>query len=196
MLTLNELTEKVAEQEARFAKDYPTAGKNWKPDKALYISPEIAKFVIEHNLQTSGDNFYDELIVYGYPTYMDYTLKPDEVCVSFVENYGPLLHLSRVCHILRTWANTYSKPLETDDKYKIEEREKFREAYQIVDLAISKSNLLARLFFDQEGIRQVPCPVHKGRWSGCVWKEPECVTDENPQGCMSGSNVTGWLPNK
>jgi hypothetical protein len=103
-------------------------------------------------------------------------------------SYGPLLRLSDVCTILRLWAKIYATPLSTDDEYMIAERKKLQEAAQYVDLQISKSCLLDRLFFQEEGVRTEPCPEHKGRWSGCVWKELPC-------GCLNGSNVTGWLPN-
>ncbi len=59
-----------------------------------------------------------------------------------------------------------------------------------VDLAISKSNLLARLFFTEEDVRVEKCPAHKGRWSGCDWKEGGV----GPCACTTHSNVPGWLP--
>lgn len=57
---------------------------------------------------------------------------------------------------------------------------------------ITRSNLLARLLYDGEPLRERPCPVHKGKWSGCTWptKSEDCCS------CMSGCNVTGWLPNE
>jgi hypothetical protein len=110
-------------------------------------------------------------------------------------SYGPLLRLSDVCNTLRLWAKTYCVPVEGEDKWTAENRRKFYETWQYVDIQISKSCLLDRLFFqDDEVIRTVPCPAHKGKWSGCAWGEPECATQGNPMGCMNGSNVTGWLP--
>jgi hypothetical protein len=54
---------------------------------------------------------------------------------------------------------------------------------------IRKSNLLSRLIYAGEPVRTKPCPVHKGRWSGCTLPE-----DTKCDGaCMHGSNVTGWL---
>lgn len=102
-------------------------------------------------------------------------------------SYGPLLRLSDVCNMLRLWARTFCTPLPTDDEYKKKERAEHYEHFSKVDLAISKSCLLDRLFFQDEVIRTVPCPVHKGRWSGCDWDTPGCA-------CRNGSNVTGWLP--
>jgi len=103
-------------------------------------------------------------------------------------SYGPLLRLSDVCNILRTWAKAYMEGQPGEDEYKMKSREKFGEAWRYVDLQIQKSCLLDRLFFQTEGLRTVPCPEHKGRWSGCVW-------DDLPCGCQNGANVTGWLPN-
>lgn len=109
-------------------------------------------------------------------------------------SYGPLVRLSDVCNILRTWAKAYSAGQPEEHEYKAKAREQFREAWSYVDLQIRKSCLLDRLFFQKEGLRTEPCPIHKGRWSGCAWSKPECATEENPMGCMNGSNVTGWLP--
>ena len=102
-------------------------------------------------------------------------------------SYGPLLRLSDVCNTLRMWARLFSQPLPDDNEYKAKERVEFREHWQCVDLAISKSCFLDRLLFQNEGIRTIPCPVHKGRWSGCDWNSPGCK-------CRNGTNVTGWLP--
>jgi hypothetical protein len=52
-------------------------------------------------------------------------------------------------------------------------------------LSIAKSNALWRLFYAGEELRKAPCPVHKGRWSGCG-EDPGC-------GCWSYGNITGWL---
>ncbi len=49
-----------------------------------------------------------------------------------------------------------------------------------------KSNLLARLLYGDEPLRETECPEHKGCWQGCVWPSVTC--------CPDGSNVTGWLP--
>jgi hypothetical protein len=102
-------------------------------------------------------------------------------------SYGPLVRLSDVCNILRLWAKAFSTQLPTDSKEKAEERNEFFTHWSRVDLAIRKSCLLDRLFFQDETIRTEPCPTHKGRWSGCDWNSPGCE-------CRNGSNVTGWLP--
>jgi hypothetical protein len=51
-------------------------------------------------------------------------------------------------------------------------------------LQISKSNLLARLLYNGEKLRETICPEHKGRWSGIEWSESRC-----PHGCQ----LTGWV---
>jgi hypothetical protein len=102
-------------------------------------------------------------------------------------SYGPLVRLSDVCNILRTWARAYTEPLPGDHEYKTAERQRFSDAWSHIDLQIRKSCLLDRLFFQKEGLRMEPCPEHKGRWSGCSWSSTPCA-------CQNGSNVTGWLP--
>lgn len=104
------------------------------------------------------------------------------------QSYGPLARLSDICNILRTWAKAYEVPQPGENEYKTKVREEFRDAWRHVDLQIRKSCLLDRLFFQTEGLRTVPCPEHRGSWSGCVWKDLPC-------GCQNGANVTGWLPN-
>ena len=49
---------------------------------------------------------------------------------------------------------------------------------------ISKSNLLARILYGGEKIRETMCPVHKGRWSGIEWSDNAC-----PHKCQ----LTGWV---
>lgn len=52
---------------------------------------------------------------------------------------------------------------------------------------IRKSCLLDRLLYVGEPLRTVPCPLHKGRWSGCFM--PPC-----PHGCDRGCGCTsGWV---
>jgi hypothetical protein len=103
-------------------------------------------------------------------------------------SHGPLLRLSDVCNTLRLFARLFCTPQPTDDEWKKKERLEHYEHFQKVDLAISKSCLLDRLFYQEnEGVRTVPCPDHKGSWSGCNWNSPGCA-------CRNGANVTGWLP--
>lgn len=58
-------------------------------------------------------------------------------------------------------------------------------------IPIVKSNYLARRLYDGEEHRTEKCPIHAGQWSGCQWGDQSCT-----EGCMSGSNVTGWLPKR
>lgn len=52
-----------------------------------------------------------------------------------------------------------------------------------IRIAIGKSSMLARLIYGGETLRTVPCPEHKGHWSGITWEQPAC-----------GCDLTGWLP--
>jgi hypothetical protein len=51
-------------------------------------------------------------------------------------------------------------------------------------LQIQKSNLLARLLYGGEKLRAIPCPKHKGTWSGIEWSGNQC-----PHKCQ----LTGWI---
>lgn len=92
----------------------------------------------------------------------------------------PVMPLSRFCSGLRKWGEAMLKGGPKGAAYK----DLGSMVLQVVGSA-SKSNLLFRIFFLGEDPRERPCPVHQGRWSGCF--QSDC-------GCMSGSNVTGWLP--
>ena len=83
----------------------------------------------------------------------------------------------------------------TKRDYAIEELKRYEEAVEKIRwvfMQIRKSNLLARLLYDGQALRTMPCPEHKGHWSGCKW--PKDPKDLCP--CMDGCNVTGWLPNE
>ena len=57
-------------------------------------------------------------------------------------------------------------------------------------MAIVKSAALNRFLYMGESVRTVPCPKHKGTWSGCH------LSDQKPCECTSrDGNITGWLPN-
>lgn len=53
-----------------------------------------------------------------------------------------------------------------------------------ISLDIQKSNLLGRLFHDQQQLRTRMCPLHKGHWEGQAMLS----------GCEHGCHGTGWLP--
>lgn len=93
----------------------------------------------------------------------------------------------------------------------------FSESWSDVRLAISKSCLLDRTLYGDENPSQTPCPVHKGRWSGChfmwpgnVWinvnKPPDFIIPSAQcqewydQGCRCAYHscgcTTGWQPDE
>ena len=84
---------------------------------------------------------------------------------------------------------------------------------------VSKSDLLARLIYGAErGPSHTPCPVHKGKWSGChfgwpgsIWRHvggAETPMDVDPKlqelwdaGCRCATHkgsscTTGWNPDE
>ena len=93
------------------------------------------------------------------------------------------------CKAFYAWAEACETPLPTDSESKKAWRKEFAEHWEFINRAIAKSCLLDRLIYGGETIRKELCPVHKGRWGGCVPKAPEC-------GCSHGSCITAWLPNK
>jgi len=115
-------------------------------------------------------------------------------------SYGPILRLSDVCNVLSLWAQLYCQELPHDDPWKKEEQAEFRKRWERIYLAITKSNFLARLFFTDEGVRQTPCPMHHGHWSGCFsehhdgkFKHTGDGNESGPCLCQAGGNITGWL---
>lgn len=111
----------------------------------------------------------------------------------FLEEYKagiPVMPVSFFCQFLWKWAELYGVPNEKDDEGEKKRRAEFVDTVRHVFLQITKSNLLWRTIYGGEAPRTEPCPVHKGRWSGCA------IPEETPckGACMSGNNVTGWLP--
>lgn len=112
------------------------------------------------------------------------------------EHYGcPVMPVSRYCNALDEWAKV-AKP----------------EGWLYVRGAIAKSCLLHRTIYGGEALRTVPCPVHKGRWSGISlgWpgavsttgvpiKEEKLLREQYDAGCRcflgSCGCTTGWQPN-
>lgn len=85
----------------------------------------------------------------------------------------PKMTADEYCAILRQWAEfPYVKALLGD-------------AAERVRLAMYKSNYLARRLYGGEDHRTIPCPQHKGHWSGL----PALGRD-----CAHGCGLTGWLP--
>lgn len=86
---------------------------------------------------------------------------------------------SHHCSALLEWARVmresgYAPSVEVD--------------YGHIRMLLMKSNLASRLIYGGENVRTRRCPVHEGTWSGCRWGSGMCE-----EGCMDGSNVTGWL---
>lgn len=108
-----------------------------------------------------------------------------------MENGIPVMPVTFFCDALKTWARLFGEPVpeELDPGENKERRELSERIFQIF-IKIQKSNLLSRMIYGGEKPREKPCPIHKGRWSGC--KLPEDT--ECKGACLSGINVTGWLP--
>jgi hypothetical protein len=99
------------------------------------------------------------------------------------------LPVSEYCQVFREWAGLVHERARTaEEDYDKERWQKVSDALRIVELAIVKSCYLGRRLYLNEDTREVPCPIHKGHWSGCKWGEEMC-----PEGCQDGANVTGWL---
>ena len=99
------------------------------------------------------------------------------------DEHDPVMPVSMVCDALVQWRDALRE--SSKEQY----RDLGKDAYEVF-FAINKSNLLWRLIFLGEKLRTKPCPVHQGRWSGC-----NDAAGSGCQGaCMSGGNVTGWLP--
>lgn len=88
----------------------------------------------------------------------------------------PVMPIRRYCDALTEWSRRASMP-ESECSAKAD-------AISLVFLAIKKSNLLWRILYAGEEVRERPCPEHKGHWRGLPWEDPPC-----------GCGLTGWLPN-
>lgn len=100
--------------------------------------------------------------------------------------HQPVMPINRYCDALREWAacikelnlpgRNYGKDLPEDHKH----GQAYVNALDHILRDISKSNLLARLLYDGEKIRTIPCPEHNGHWSGIME-------------CAYGCQQTGWI---
>jgi len=103
----------------------------------------------------------------------------------------PVMPVTFFCNFLKKWGELCGTPYPTENFEG--ENQKRRETYdaaRLLFIDIQKSNLLWRLIYAGEPVREEPCLVHKGRWSGCMSAE-----DTGCKGaCMFEGNVTGWLP--
>lgn len=120
----------------------------------------------------------------------------DEAMAALQEFFGePVRPVRQYCSALETWMRC----LEIDAGMRPSQipqgftprgkggREGYVTMLGAIRRDITKSNLLARLIYGGQPLRTRPCPLHKGRWSGC---HPEPC----PHGCSDGTNITGWLP--
>jgi hypothetical protein len=99
--------------------------------------------------------------------------------------YGqPVKPVGDFCATIRKFVNTVIEASDHPDACKYDNKAD-RLASAILD--VEKSNLLYRMLYLGEEPRTKRCPVHKGRWSGCVFEDGHCE-------CQHGANVTGWLP--
>jgi len=100
------------------------------------------------------------------------------------EHYGqPVLPVGEHCQKLLTYLETAREYLEP----RIGEL-----ALQELELAVSKSAFLLRMLYYGEEPRTVPCPVHKGHWSGINGSDDPAKICE----CTArDGTITGWLPN-
>lgn len=71
---------------------------------------------------------------------------------------------ARFCASLDEWAALMIAAAEPGDT--------FAQSWQSVRLQISKSCLLDRVLYGGEKPSKTPCPVHKGKWSGCHFAWP------------------------
>lgn len=102
---------------------------------------------------------------------------------------APVMPVSFFCDFLKEWQQLAGQPAPDEDPESLARRKDRAEKTQFVFIQIMKSNLLSRTIYGGEKPRTTPCPVHKGRWSGC-----KMVEDMGCEGaCSDGSNVTGWL---
>ncbi len=91
----------------------------------------------------------------------------------------PLMTVEHYCRQFAIWSNACRDESDGSPWAK-----SIAEAFETIHLAVYKSNLLFRLIYGGEKLRTEKCPIHQGRWSGCV-------PDPCPI-CAFDSDVTGW----
>jgi hypothetical protein len=108
-----------------------------------------------------------------------------------IESGVPVMPVTFFCEALKTWARVAGEPV-AEEKYEGDNKARLNlhDQAQHVFTQIMKSNLLWRMIYGGQKLREKPCPHHKGRWSGCrLPEDTECKG-----ACLDGINVTGWLP--
>lgn len=105
------------------------------------------------------------------------------------EQGTPVMPVSFFCDFLREWQQLCDQPLLDAEPEDLARRRDRSEKISYVFIQITKSNLLSRTIYGGEKPRKTPCPVHKGRWSGC--QHPDDMACKGV--CADGINLTGWL---
>jgi hypothetical protein len=110
--------------------------------------------------------------------------------VMLREHYKqPVLPINEYCSALDTWLaciqalNAEGPQAGQGASHYELQGESYYEVLDEIRIDIAKSNLLGRLLYGGENLRTMPCPQHKGHWSG--------YQEDCPLGC----GMTGWLPN-
>lgn len=107
----------------------------------------------------------------------------ETMLAELTEHYHqPVLPMSDFCNAISTWFRCIEKNnLDTDKNYN--QGSAYYKHLSNIETDIRKSNLLGRLLYGGEKLRNEKCPKHLGRWSG--------IGD-----CEHGCDLTGWLPKK
>jgi hypothetical protein len=104
-------------------------------------------------------------------------------------NANPLMRASEFCAALYDWRSALSDAIADPDvpEHRKVEFRQIVASLNAVELPIRKSNYLWRRIYLAQQHRTEKCPDHKGTWSGYGTPPYVCA-------CMSGYDVTGWLP--
>ena len=126
--------------------------------------------------------------------------EPDEVVVArriMERHYNePVRPVSHYCERLAEYAEGLDVAIQSTTERggrecgpfgELEAAVTVRDGLRLLKQWAGKSNLLARLVYQDEPLRTERCPEHKGRWSGCTFGSSKCPH------CMDGLNVTGWI---
>lgn len=105
---------------------------------------------------------------------------------------APLLTPDQYCEKLRTYIIVLEACAKEGHGGPISPAmiEQIGAAARLLDFAAAKSNLLFRLMYLKEDLRQIECPTHKGHWSGLAFGDDRCECED------AAGNLTGWLPNE
>lgn len=109
------------------------------------------------------------------------SLENEEELLKLLEEHykEPVYPLSKFCDAIRTWFRCIEK-LNEENPGRDQHGSSYYRLLRQIELDITKSNLLFRLLYEKQSLREHKCPIHKGHWSGISL----C-----PKGCAS----TGWL---